>query len=312
MTLQQMRYLVEIAKSGSINKAAKALYISQPSLSKAIARLESELGIAIFRREGRTVRFTADGEELLRYARQQIELEALILERFRSDRREEPVRLSVSSQHYAFTTRALIQFIHTLGDRRYELHLREGKTSEVIEDVFQQRSMLGVIYLAPSTAPVMRLLLQEKGIAFHPLQSFVPHVFLGKHHPLAQQSGVTLEQLAAYPCISYEQDADSSNFAEEIVSVDSHHQVIYVRDRYATINLLRHTLCYNIGTGSLLPNFIDDKITSIPLTNCALEMEIGWIILQDRIVTPDMQSYLHYLQESLALGSPALLPQAER
>ena len=70
MTLTQMNYIITISETGSLNKAAEALYISQPSLTNAVKELEKELGIIIFNRSGRGVTLTNDGTEFLMYARQ--------------------------------------------------------------------------------------------------------------------------------------------------------------------------------------------------------------------------------------------------
>ncbi len=70
MTLTQLRYLMTIAKTGSFNKAAEQLYVSQPSLTSAVKELERELGITLFYRSGRGVTLTGDGTEFLLYAKQ--------------------------------------------------------------------------------------------------------------------------------------------------------------------------------------------------------------------------------------------------
>ena len=70
MTLQQLRYVIQAADSRSMNEAAKALYISQPSLSGAIKELEKEIGIELFKRSSHGTVLTPEGEEFLGYARQ--------------------------------------------------------------------------------------------------------------------------------------------------------------------------------------------------------------------------------------------------
>ena len=68
MTFQQLTYVVEISKCGSINKAAGKLFLSQSGISTAIRELEEELGIQFFVRSNRGVEFTPDGREFLGYA----------------------------------------------------------------------------------------------------------------------------------------------------------------------------------------------------------------------------------------------------
>lgn len=73
MTLQQLKYIIGIVNSGSINEAAKRLFISQPSLSKAVRELENELNFEIFRRSSKGISLSLEGTEFLSYARQVVE-----------------------------------------------------------------------------------------------------------------------------------------------------------------------------------------------------------------------------------------------
>ena len=73
MTLTQLKYAITVAESGSMNEAAKELFISQPSLSSSIKDLETETGVQIFRRTNRGISLTPQGEEFLGYARQVVE-----------------------------------------------------------------------------------------------------------------------------------------------------------------------------------------------------------------------------------------------
>lgn len=82
MTLQQLHYLITITETGSLNKAAEVLYISQPSLSSSIKELEKEVGITIFHRSGKGVSLTNDGMEFLLYARQLYQQYESILEKY--------------------------------------------------------------------------------------------------------------------------------------------------------------------------------------------------------------------------------------
>ena len=106
MTLQQMRYAVEIADCGSINEAAKKLFISQPSLSGTIKDLENELDITLFLRSNRGITITPEGAEFLGYARQILEQYRLMEDKFISPEQRRK-KFSVSMQHYTFAVQAL-------------------------------------------------------------------------------------------------------------------------------------------------------------------------------------------------------------
>ncbi|MCI9156902.1 MAG: LysR family transcriptional regulator, partial [Lawsonibacter sp.] len=123
MTLQQLKYVIAIADSGSVNSAAKSLFISQPSLSSAVKDLEEEIGFELFRRSNRGVTITAEGEEFLNYARQVCEQYTLLEERFVTGRSRK--KFSVSTQHYTFAINAFVEMVRKVGMEEYEFSMLE-------------------------------------------------------------------------------------------------------------------------------------------------------------------------------------------
>ena len=145
MTLQQCRYLVGISTHGSISKAAEAMFVTQPSISKAIRELESELQLTIFQRGSRGVAFTSEGLELLSYARMLVEQEQNIRARFDPGARAAVIRLSVSSQHFSFAAEAVSRMLGAWGERSYDFTFLEGKASDVVGQVSGGVSALGIL-----------------------------------------------------------------------------------------------------------------------------------------------------------------------
>ena len=146
MTLQQLKYAVTVAECGTISAAAEKLFISQPSLTTAIRELEAEMGVRIFSRTNRGVIVSREGEELLGYARQVLSQAQLMQERFGGDSQGEK-RFSVSSQHFHFAVRAFSRLVQNFPGQRYSFHFRETTTYEVLTDVSQLRSEIGVLAL---------------------------------------------------------------------------------------------------------------------------------------------------------------------
>ena len=179
-------------------------FLSQPSLTAAIRELEQELNITIFSRTNRGVVLTAAGEEFLGYARQVLEQTDLIEERYTGSapRRH---RFSVSTQHYSFAVEAFVDLLKEYGGPEYDFRIRETKTYEIIEDVSRLRSEVGVLYLNEFNRPVLTRVLREHELEFHPLFTARPHVFVSKANPLAERRALTLDDLAPYPRLSYEQ-----------------------------------------------------------------------------------------------------------
>lgn len=265
MTLQQIKYVVKIVECASISEAAKRLFISQPSLSNAVKELENELGIEIFSRSSRGISLSPEGAEFLSYARQVLEQAELLEQRYKQ---KKPLRqlCSVSTQHYAFAVNAFVNLIKSSNADEYEFTLRETRTHDIIEDVKNLRSEIGILYISDFNQKVMARLFRENHLAFNPLFEAKPHIFVSASNPLASKEFATLEDLDDYPCLSFEQgEHNSFYFSEEILSTVYHKKSIHVSDRATLFNLLIGLNGYTICTGVLSRDLNGDNIISVPL-----------------------------------------------
>lgn len=265
MTLQQLKYAIEISNRGSINEAAKRLFITQPSLSNAIMELEKELNITIFTRTNKGISVSVDGAEFLGYARQVIEQSELLETRYLNSK-PSAQHFSVSTQHYAFAVNAFVDLIREYGIDEYEFTLRETKTYEIIEDVKNLKSELGILYINEFNKKVLNKLFKDNNLKFTTLFQAKPHIFISVKNPLTRKSFVTLEDLEQYPCLSFEQgEYNSFHFSEEILSTISRKKSIRVSDRATLFNLLIGLNGYTISTGVITPDLNGDNIVSVPL-----------------------------------------------
>lgn len=199
MTLQQLRYLIAIANHGSISAAAHTLYVSQSSLSVAVRDIERETGVTIFERSNRGITLTSDGIELLGYARQVVEQADLMEQRYSGRGGEAAQRLSITSQHYAFVVEAFLELAEEYEGAGYNFSLRETRTSEVIEDVRDFRSDLGVLYLSTFNESVIGHAISDANLSFNLLFTAQPHVFCQRQAPLASRTEVTVEGSGGLP-----------------------------------------------------------------------------------------------------------------
>ena len=217
MTFVQLKYILTIAETKSLNKAAEQLYVSQPSLTNALKELEKEVGITIFFRTGRGVTLTNDGVEFLTYAREIYREYEQLMQRY-GDSGSYKKKFAVSTQHYSFAVKAFVDVAKKLDMSKYELAIRETKTMEVIQEVSTMKSEIGVLYLSEFNRKSMEKLFKSANLEFHPLISCKAYVYLWKGHPLADEPFLTMEQLEKYPCLSFEQGDNSSFYlAEELL-----------------------------------------------------------------------------------------------
>ncbi len=300
MTLQQLKYVVAIVRSGSISEAAKRLYLSQPSLSNAIKDLEQELGIAIFHRSTKGIVLSADGREFLGYARQILEQENLLQQRYFGNATGTTRISSISTQHYAFAVEAFVNSISNLVPEKYEFTLRETRTHEIIEDVKNFRSELGILYLSDFNNKVIRKLLKENGLIFNSLFTASPHIFVSSNHPLAKSKSVSLKSLEPFPCLAFEQgEHNSFYFSEEILSHVVHKKRILVSDRATLSNLLIGLNGYTICTGVLNENLNGNSIVAVPLKTKE-KINVGWISHEKVVLSAFAKSYIAELKRLVA------------
>lgn len=297
MTLQQLKYIIEVARSRSISKAAQMLFISQPSLSNALKELEQEIGIQIFIRMSKGISITPEGTEFLGYARQVVEQAELLETRYATVQPSQQ-HFSVSSQHYAFVVSAFVRLFKEYHQEEYEFSLRETKTYEIIENVKNLQSELGVLYINDFNEQVIQKFLREANLVFHPLFEARPHVFIHSEHPLAHKKTVSLDDLDIYPYLSFEQgEYNSFYFSEEILSTHSRPKNVKVSDRATLFNLLIGLNGYTISTG-VISQELNKNIRSIPL-NVNETMTVGYI-LQKHLTPSKLASiYIDYLKETI-------------
>ncbi len=295
MTLKQLRYAVTVADTGNITEAAKKLFIAQPSLTAAIRELENEYNITIFTRSNKGIEVTPDGDEFLGYARQVLEQTNLIDERY-TGKSTGKQRFCVSAQHYSFAVEAFVELLKKYGGEKYEFHMRESQTYDIIDDVAHLRSEIGVLYLNSFNETVIRKTLRDNNLTFTTLFKAKPHVFIGKNSPLANKKSITLDDLKPYPRLSYEQGSHNSfYFSEEILSTVDCDKEIIVKDRATLFNMLIGLDGYTICSGVISEELNGPSIIARPL-KVDDYMEIGYILPSGINISQLADSYIYMLK----------------
>ncbi|MCI1283763.1 MAG: LysR family transcriptional regulator [Lacticaseibacillus songhuajiangensis] len=298
MRIQQLEYLEKIAETGSINEAAKQLFISQPSLSQAMKELEKEYGVQLFYRSRGGITLTDAGREFINYSRGVLDQVNLLNEHFGQGTVRKRV-FSVSAQHYAFVVHAFVELVKEIGGDEYQFTLRETQTQNVLDDIQSLKSELGVIYLNKFNRTVMLRLIAEKDLEFVPLFQAQPHVFVGRDNPLTKKKRITLDDLTDYPYLSYEQgDTNSFYFSEEILSTLHHKKHIQISDRATIFNLMVGLDGYTISSGIISSELNDEKIVAIPL-DVDDSMTLGYLRHKKMELSDTAERYLDMLKEHI-------------
>lgn len=276
MTLTQLKYVIEIANSSSMNEAAKNLFISQPSLSESIKDLEAEIGLSIFIRSNRGVQLTSEGSDFLGYARQIVEQYELMENRY-IKKENIKQKFSVSTQHYTFAVNAFVEVMKKYGVHEYDFSIFETKTGEVIDNVDKFRSEIGILYLNDFNRDVLTKLFLSKGLSFHSLFDCHIYVYLYKGHPLANKESIKLEELLDYPCLAFDQGENNSfYFAEELYSTYEYKQIIHANDRATMLNLFVAMNGFTLCSGIICEDLNGDNYCAVRLDSDD-KMTVGYI-----------------------------------
>ena len=204
MTLNQLKYVCKIAECGTLSKTASELFLSQPSLTKAIHDLENEIGIIIFERTNKGINLSKDGEVFLGYARQVLDQTSLIEEKYINHEASKQI-FCVSTQHYSFAVNAFVDMIKEYEYNEYDFSLIETETYEIINDVKLRKSEIGILFMNDFNKEVIQKILKAEDLVFNELFVAEPHVFISDASSLARQNYITLEDLKPYPYLSYVQ-----------------------------------------------------------------------------------------------------------
>ena len=298
MTLQQLRYAITVAETGTITEAAKKLYISQPSLTNAIHELEKEMNLVIFQRTNKGILLSGEGEEFLGYARQVLEQASILEDKYKGNGGGKK-QFCVSTQHYSFAVNAFVDLIKEYGQEEYDFSLRETQTYEIIEDVAHMRSEIGILFLNDFNKTVLRKILKTNDLEFHELFVAKPHVFISRKHPLADRQVITNQELEAYPYLSFEQgEHNSFYFSEEIFSTSERKKNIRVRDRATLFNLLIGLNGYTVCSGVIDKKLNGKDIIAVPLQDEG-DMRIGYITHRKAVPGRLAATYLEALRKYL-------------
>lgn len=298
MTLQQLKYVVTVAETGTITEAANRLYISQPSLTNAIHELEKEMHITIFLRTNKGILLSREGEDFLGYARQVLEQAAILEDKYKGMNGGKK-NFCVSTQHYSFAVNAFVDLIKQYGQDEYDFSLRETQTYEIIEDVAKMRSEIGILFLNNFNETVLTKILKSNDLTFHELFVAKPHVFISRKHPLAGNLVITNEELEDYPYLSFEQgEHNSFYFSEEIFSESERKKNIRVRDRATLFNLLIGLNGYTVCSGVIDKKLNGKDIIAVPLADES-DMRIGYIMHKKGMLSRLGDTYLKALKKYL-------------
>ena len=265
MNIQQLRYVVAIANSGTFREAAEKMYVSQPSLSISVRDLEKELGFKIFRRTSSGTFLTRRGMEFYEKAQELVKGFDVFQNQY-ANPEEEKDEFSIASQHYDFLPPTITAFSQQYPEYK-NFRIFESTTVQILDEVAQGHSEIGIIYLNNQNQKGIMQRVEKLGLEVIELIPFQTHIYLREGHPLAKKKELVMDDLVDLPTVRFTQEKDEYlYYSENFVDTSASSQMFNVTDRATLNGILERTNAYATGSGFLDSDSVNG-ITVIPLND---------------------------------------------
>ncbi|MCH5194631.1 MAG: LysR family transcriptional regulator [Oscillospiraceae bacterium] len=240
MNVLHMKYAVEVARMGSINKASEVLLVAQPNLSRSIKELESDLGITIFDRSSKGMALTPEGKEFIGYAIKIIDQINDVEKMFKKGLPQKQ-KFSVSVPGVSYISDAFVRFSLGVDNHAAEIFYTETNSYNAVQNIFTADYKLGIIRYAEHFDKYFKSMLEEKELAYEVISEFYYMLIMHKDSPLASLDEIHSSDLPSYIEISH-----SNSFVPPIPSAQSRAEEIpdeisrriFVSDRASQFELL--------------------------------------------------------------------------
>jgi len=297
MTITQLKYVVAISASSSMREASSKLYVSQPALSATIRDLEEEVGVRIFERTNKGITLTDAGTEFLGFAKQAVSQYELVENKYLGSNNGTEY-YSISVQHYVFAIHAFVNSIKNRNADKFSYLINETKTDEVLSNVRDYKSEIGVISYSENNRNIINKLFREYDLSFYPLMKCDTYAYLSTSHPLADRKELSVEDLSDYPCITFDQSNETEFYlSEEALAGYDFSKIIRTNDRATSCEAIAMLNGFAIGTGIMIDSYaLKDAFVSIKLKE-EDPLMIGYITKKNHVLSDFGKIYVKELEK---------------
>lgn len=301
MELKQLEHFIAVAELGSISQAARALYTSQPNVSKVIGTLEKDLSCELLRRSNRGVVLTAAGEEVYEYAKHILKNANLLMG---VSKNRDPGKFSVSCYPSHMLSRVFCDFYQQRPNQEVLLELLEGTIEEITENVRRNLSELGIVYFSKSQSKKFRHLLGHKNLELVVLTEMEACVYVGPKNPLYGVPSIRFSELDSLKFVQMKKDFFSMEHDIEHISMGLLHtgklyHVVNTNSDNLLIDMLLHTDVCNLGIRFMHPKYQQYDIHTVELKDCEKCLLMGYIRPKGHSLSGEAKLFLKTLNSVL-------------
>ena len=303
MNTEHLKYFITVAETGSINRAAQKLYISQPHLGKIIHDLEDELGAVLLQRSRKGVVLTPEGAEFLRHAEKIVQECGKIRQLGTTGASASSLEVSMTKYSHIMECFIAVVLRHR-DDPQFVHRLNEGSPFDVIDDISSHFFEVGVINFDNYQRARVRAALEEKRLEYRRLARMKPHILVAEDHPLIRAGRpVTLENLADYPFVRFLgefEDLTGRFLQQPAGGGQPPRRVVYTRARSSLLSLIGSSDFYGLGIDTFEKQISAYKVCSIPIENAGA-LEFGCVLKQDSPPRPIAREFIAELKKRFRL-----------
>ena len=301
MHMSQIEQVMAIASEGSINKAAKRLYLSQSNLSVSLKQLERELGFSLFKRTGKGVVLTNFGSEFLSFAQSSYREFKLLGDFCSTLNKASQIHFSVASQYLRFANNLFTQICNENENAVYEFSFFEGPFQEIMDMVRNQEAEIGLLVLPDDRRKMILYSFKQSNLTYHPLTQEDVAVIVREGHPLCSNGNTNIlaSSLKEYPVAVYRDVNYSLTTAWNTLGIESISRKITVKDRATLYELLGSTNAYTIGTHNIhaySSTIYYSNMKALRVSDRQLNLEIGYITNQNKPLSSIGKRYVELLE----------------
>lgn len=302
MTTEQIRAALAVSAEGSISKAARRLYLTQPTVSGTLAALERELGFAIFERSNRGVAVTPEGEEFLHRARRIAE-ELSCIESIAGNKGES-CRLHLVTFNSTRVERAFETFcMRHQHARRTDISYRlgSGGLERRAELVYDGSADLALVSTPEAPGRTELAALKRRGLSYQPICSMPVSATMARTHPLSTGE-LAIARAAEYPRLeSSRLSAGSTFYSSAAVSLLRKAPSIQIESRQVRLRLAASGIGYFIGMP--LKKDEQEAYGLLSRTIPGQYFQIGVVIDERRMHNAQIQEFIGLVREEYAQDS---------
>jgi DNA-binding transcriptional LysR family regulator len=301
MEIKQLEYFVVTADYGSINKAAEALYTSQPNVSKVINAFEKEMGVSFFHRSNKGVRLTQQGKKIYEYAKIVLKNTNIMS----SIIKEEITRkFSVSCYPSHMISRVFIEFYNSKKYENINLEFYEGTVEEITDNVGNYLSEIGIVYFSENQLKCFNHIMGHKKLEFCMLDQREACIYVGENNPLFEKDILNFEELDKLKFVQPIKDFFSLEHHLDSISVgainmDNFNNIVQTNSDNITIDLLLHTDICSFGIEFMNKDFEQYKIKPLKINGCERCLVIGYVKQKDTELSIEAKEFIECIKKTL-------------